>query len=229
VSQVDLPDFSAIPDPLAAHGSAQTPATSVAPAPPREAVGPTRSAVIRRRLAAVALGFGWLFLVQVVIGLRSGVPMWIMALHAGVPTALGAVALYLALRPGKVGVGPSARSVITFGVIGAATFSVAALATPCATQTMGYVEGSLLCGDITVLIAIVPLAAIAWAQRGTFVAGAGFRSALLGASVGFAAAGMQALHCIESDRYHVLFGHGWPVIALGLAAYLLLRKKLAVS
>lgn len=227
MSNFELPDFSAIPDPLAAHRS--PPPAPAPPAPAQVELGPTRSTTRRRRLIAVAVGFGWLFLVQLLIGIRSDVPPWIMLLHAGVPTALGALALYLALRPGKVGVGPSVRSVAVFALIATATFAGAALVTPCATQTMGYVEGSLLCGDITVLIAVIPLAIIAWAQRRSFVAGAGYRSALLGASVGLAAAGMQALHCIESDRYHVLFGHGWPVLAMAAAGYLLLRKRLAAG
>ncbi|NUP08795.1 MAG: DUF1109 family protein [Polyangiaceae bacterium] len=230
--QFDLADFASIPDPLAkpARSAPPGPVPAAAPAPvaPSE-VGPTRSTLHKRRLIAILVAFSWLFAVQIFIGIRDDVPAWIMVLHVGVPTLLGSVALWLAVQPGRVGLGPSMKAVAGFVVAAAVVFGVASLCTPCLERGLPLVQNSFLCGDWIMGIAIVPLAALAWAQRRSFAAGWGFRSGLLGISVGFTAAGMQALHCAHSDGMHVLLGHGWPVIGMGLLGYFLLRDRLRVA
>lgn len=226
----DLRELASIPDPLEGRiRPASANESAVVPTPVNAEVGPTRTMLRRRRLFAVVLGFAWLLAIQIAIGIRPDVPGWIMALHVGVPMLLGAIALWLAVHPGPVGLGPSVKSVAAFGVGAALVFGVASLCTPCLESGVVLAESSFLCGDFIMAIAVVPLIAIAWAQRRSWAAGVGFRTALLGSAVGFSAAGMQALHCPHSDGLHVLFGHGWPVVALGLVAYLLLRKKLQVA
>jgi hypothetical protein len=121
------------------------------------------------------------------------------------------------------------RGVAMFTGVAVVVFGVAALCTPCMERGLPLLQNSFLCGDWIMGIAVLPLLGLVWAARRTWAAGAGFRSALLGAAVGFTAAGMQALHCAHSDGLHVLIGHGWPVIALGALAYFLLGNRLKIA
>jgi hypothetical protein len=226
VTGFDLRDLASIPDPLAAQ---PTPPGRDAAAPPAAERGPTRKTLRHRRVFAILSVYVWLLAVQVFIGIRNDVPAWIMILHVGVPTLLGSVALWLALRPGRLGLGPSFRAVGSFVAVASVVFGVAALCTPCIEAGLPLLKNSFLCGDWILAIAVVPLFALAWATKRTWAAGAGFRSALLGAAVGFTAAGMQALHCAHSDGMHVLLGHGWPIVVLGAGAYILLRQRLRIA
>lgn len=220
----DIEELSSIPDPLAVRA-----APIAAPVRPSVAPGPTRSTVRMRRVLSVIFGVAWLVAIQLVIGIRTDLPPLLYFAHVGVPALLGGVAMWIALRPGPAGLGPSVKAMAIFVAVAPVAFAGAALCGPCVEQGLALAESIFLCGDFIIAIAILPLLALVWAQRRTWAAGSGFRSVMLGAAVGFTAAGMQALHCAHSDRYHVLVGHGWPVIFIALLGYFAIRRTMRIA
>lgn len=219
-------DLDSIPDPLAAYPQASEPLPALAP-PPQ--VGPTRATLQRRRLLAVFGSIAWLILIQIIIGIRTDLNLTVRLAHVGVPALLGAIALWLALEPGPSGLGPSWRSVIGFTVLSPFAFVAAALVAPCLEDAATLADGIFFCGDFIMAVGVVPMLALTWAQQRSFAAAAKPRSALLGVSVGFTAAGLQALHCAHSDGIHVLIGHSWPVLLMGLIAGLFLHRQMRVA
>ena len=74
----------------------------------------------------------------------------------------------------------------------------------------------LVCFDLTVVWAAVPLLAAAVVLRGAFAAGARWRSALLGGAVGLFAGATMNLHCPNVAPAHVVIGHGLAVLLAAL-------------
>ncbi len=232
MKELDLDALRSIPDPLGATPRAPKLA-AVSGEAPRPAAGPTRSVLRRRRTLVVALGLAWLFAIQLVIGIRGDVPFALMFLHVAVPSLLGAGALWLALDPGRAGVGPTIRSTSIFAVVASVVFAASMLLGPAVLGDAGVVQGedssnffekAFLCGDFILALAVVPLIGLAWVQRRTAPSSAGIKSALFGVAAGFTAGGLQALHCAHSDAPHVVLGHGWPVLVMGLVAWIAFRK-----
>lgn len=232
MNELDLEALRSIPDPLAATARAPKLA-AVSVDTPRPSPGPTRSAIRTRRSLVVAFGLVFLLGIQLVIGVRSDVPFALMFLHVAVPSFLGAAALWLALDPGRAGVGPSIRSTSIFAVVASVVFAASMLLGPIVLGDAGVVHGedssnffekAFLCGDFILALAVVPLVGLAWAQRRTAPSAAGIKSALFGVAAGFTAGGVQALHCAHSDAPHVVLGHGWPVLVMALVAWIALRK-----
>lgn len=216
-------DIGSIPDPLAAHPQAPLP-SAVSPTP-----GPTRAVLKRRRLLVVLGSIAWLTVIQIIIGVRMDLPIEVRLAHVGVPALLGAIALWLAFDPGPAGLGPSWRSVVGFAVLSPIAFIAAAFVAPCLEDAATLADGIFFCGDFIMAVGVVPMLALTWAQHRSFAAAAKPRSALLGVSVGFTAAGLQALHCAHSDGIHVLLGHSWPILVMGLIAGLFLQRQTRVA
>ncbi len=214
----DLPDFNLIPDPLAGRARA---VPALAPASP---AGPSRSVISKRRWVAITVGLVWLLATPLIWGYRLDIPTEQLVLHVGVPTALGVIALLLAFSRGRNGLGPGLVPSIAFAVAAPLVFVAASLMTPCFDSASTVAWTSFLCGDVLLVLALLPLGLLAWAQRRSFAASAGVRSMLVGGAVGLVAAGFQALHCVHTDGFHVAIGHGWPVIVLGLLGGLVVGR-----
>ncbi|MGC4089229.1 MAG: NrsF family protein [Polyangiaceae bacterium] len=82
----------------------------------------------------------------------------------------------------------------------------------------------LVCLDITLAWALVPLACAALSLRHAFPAGSTWRSALVGGASGLLAGGVMNLHCPNVDRLHMSIGHGVPVLVAVVAGALLMGR-----
>jgi hypothetical protein len=216
----DLSDLADIPDPL----SASAPPRSSRVVPPESS--PTRGAVRRRRLLAFGFAVAWMGGLLAAMGVATeragrwdGVLAWVL------PAVCGFAALWLALAPGRAGLGPSWRSAgALLGTAVALFFAVSMLS-----GEVGVVgSDSLLCGELILLLGVVPLLALAWALRRSSPTRSLARSGLLGGAMGLVAAAVQAVHCPNDAVLHSLLGHGVPVIILALVGATAVRRLTAV-
>jgi len=216
----DLSFLNEIPDP--ATGAA-SPAPAGAPAPPRPPVAsPTRSVNQRRRAAALAVSLGWLATHLVVYGVRADfhqLPAAYVAAQIALPFAFGAASLWVAVAPGRLGLGVGIGAVASLALLGPLSFWLfaATLHPPLGAQSAhGFWHGSLVCLDITLAWAAAPLLLAALSLRRAFPASASWRSALVGAALGLLSGAAINLHCANTDPAHLLAGHGVPVVVATL-------------
>ncbi|NUO52504.1 MAG: DUF1109 family protein [Polyangiaceae bacterium] len=212
----DLDDLSSIPDypPRGADPEARP----EPPEPPSDR-GPTRSEIMRRRRIAMLVGGAWLVVLLLLLGVRRDFELSLEVLaHALLPALLGAAALYAALAPGSVGLGPNARTTVALAVGGPVAFVVCALAFP-AIDGGHPPKAAFFCGDWGLLLGAVPLAALVWAQQRTCAAAAPWRSALIGIAMGLVGTATLGMHCANGDGWHVALGHGWPVVVFGIIGF----------
>lgn len=211
----DLGELASIPD-LPARAPSARPSP---PDPPAKDRGPTRDEILGRRRIAMIAGAVWLGVLLVALGLRHDMALsWEVLAHAVLPALLGAAALYAALAPGPVGLGPSARTTVALAVGGPLVFALSALAFPAIDGSHGA-RAAFFCGDWGLVLGAVPLAALAWAQRRTCAAAAPWRSALIGVAMGLVGVATLGMHCANGDGWHVALGHGWPVAVLGAVGF----------
>lgn len=225
------PDFAAqlgsVPDPTATS----VVAPPVAPRLPKAA---TRSEVRGRRLVALGASVGWLAAHLAVYGVRpdfATLPFPYIAAQILVPLLVSAASLSIALGRGRLGLGWKVGLVSALAVLGPASFCVIAAGAPvprALEPAASSLLGTVLCFDITIAWAAVPLLAAAIVLRGAFAGGALWRSALLGAAIGLFAGATMNLHCPNVAPAHVLVGHGMAVIlATLLGAFALVRRTRA--
>jgi hypothetical protein len=213
----DIADLASIPD-LPAR-PAREPSRATPPEPPASERGPTREAIARRRLVATVAALVWLVVLLLALGLRHDLaPTWEVLAHAGLPALFGAVALYTALAPGPIGLGPSIRATVALAVGAPLVFALAAYTFP-KIDGGHELRAAFFCGDWGLILGAVPLAALAWAQRRTCAAAAPWRSALLGVAMGLVGAATLGMHCANGDGLHVALGHAWPVVVLGAVGF----------
>jgi hypothetical protein len=218
---LDLRDLDGIPDPLAGRALPPLPPP---PALPKEA-SPTHGTLRRRRIVALAIGAAWMIAIVAFFGLRGDLaPSPLVLAHVGLPAVLGAAALFAALSGGPAGLGPSSRVTLVLALAGPLAFVVTAAMFATHDSGAGLAKGIFICGDIVLLLGAVPLAALTWAARRTCVTGAPWRSALLAIAIGLAGATALGMHCNITDGLHVALGHGWPILALGVIGWGLVRR-----
>lgn len=209
----DLSFLKEIPDPVAAPPAS-------APTPPRlgSAPSPVRSSTRQSRFLALGVSALWLIAHLSVYGLRGDLqrlPPLYLALQVGLPGLLGALSLWVALAPGRLGLGLRVTVVATLAVLGPLTFWLLAAGVPAP-----YAEGplanfwlsSLLCLDITLAWAAAPLLLAALVLRRAFPSAALWRSALVGAAVGLLCGAAINLHCAIVNQAHMFAGHGVPIV-----------------
>jgi hypothetical protein len=212
----DLSLLDEIPDP--AHEPAGQPLRL--PALPHELTeqAPDRRQIRRRRRNACLLSGGWLLTHLAVFGLRRDLhqlPSGYVLAQVWLPLALALASLYVATRPGRLGLGVNWAVIATLAVLGPLTFWITGLATPmpyAATADTQPWLGALVCSDIMLAWMSAPLFAAAFALRGAFAAAASWRSALVGAGVGLFSGVTINLHCPNVHPFHLAIGHGVPVV-----------------
>ncbi|MEY2932446.1 MAG: hypothetical protein RL033_3195 [Pseudomonadota bacterium] len=221
----DLSFLKEIPDPLA-----RSPQLAP-PSPPRfTSASPVRSNIRRSRLLGAGLGILWLATHLGVYGLREDLPRLpplYLALQVGLPALLGAASLWLAMAPGKLGLGASIGLVSGLAVLGPLSFWLMAVGVPvpyAADPVEGFWLGSLLCLDITLAWAAVPLLLAALVLRRAFPSATLWRSALVGAAVGLLCGAAINLHCANVDASHMLAGHGVPIVLATLLGGLVVSR-----
>jgi hypothetical protein len=225
--QPDLADFGEIPDPLAAEEARRV--------PPRAAdlavEAPERGVVRARRAAALCVSLAWLGVHLAVYGVRTdlmSLPLLYAATQILVPIALAFTALAVATGPGKLGLGPSISVVVTLAVLGPASFVLIALGAPIPRAPLAS-EGSLwlgalVCLDITLVWAAVPLLVAALSLRHAFPVASRWRAATVGGSCGLVSGAVMNLHCPNVDPFHIALGHGIPVIVATVIGAVLMSR-----
>lgn len=233
----DLSFLDQIPDPVPED---QRPKANGAAPPERPPPQPSsrfasksldRAQVRRRRWVALGLSGAWLLTHLVVYGVRqdlAALPASYIAVQIGLPLGVATGSLAVALSPGKLGLGVSLGALATVVLLGPLSFWISALVMPRPGALAGDAGlfGALVCFDITLLWAALPLVAAAFALRRSFAGGAVWRSALIGAAAGLFSGAVMNLHCTNVDPLHMAFGHGLPVVAGALIGALVLVRWL---
>lgn len=192
---------------------------------------PARTVVQQRRVLALVASVAWLGAHLVVYGVRPDLrqlPALYVAAQIALPFLTALVSVFVGLASGKLGLGLRVGLVSVLTVLGPTAFALIALGAPVPSVVpdgAGSLIGMLVCFDITVAWAAVPLLFAALAYRGAFPAAARWRSALVGAGAGLFAGAVMNLHCPNLAPAHMLFGHGLPVILATLAGALLLARR----
>jgi hypothetical protein len=220
-------DFSLleeIPDPV------QAPPGEPPKPPALSQVAPDRAQVRRRRQGALGLSLTWLVCHLAVFGVRQDLqqlPSPYLAAQVGLPLLLSLASLYVATRPGRFGLGLDWMAVAALAVFGPLAFWVVGVVMPpphAAAKDLHPWLGALACSDIMLAWMFVPLFAAAIAWRGAFAAAAAWRSALIGAAVGLLSGATINLHCQNTHPFHLVIGHGVPVLLGALVGGLVVKR-----
>jgi uncharacterized membrane protein YsdA (DUF1294 family) len=221
----ELPDFGDIPDPVA-HPAAPASASPLRFGPDSAIRDKTR----KQRLAALALSVGWLGAHLAVYGVRADLPTLpplYVAVQVVLPLALALGSLVIAVRAGRLGLGVNIGLLTALALIGPISFWLVGVGAPLP-RAPGSGSDSLLsafvCLDITLAWAAVPILCAALSLRRAFPSASAWRSALIGSACGLFAGAVMNLHCTNVDRFHMLFGHGIPVLASVLAGAFLMQR-----
>jgi hypothetical protein len=223
-SDPQLAPFGEIPDPL--------PAAKARPAAlrlPDLVPSPDRASARRRRLLALVGSFGWIGGHLAIFGIRRDLdelpPLYTIA-QVLLPFAVAILALAVALGSGRLGLGVRVGVVSALAILGPALFALTAVGAPVPGEVpVATLVGIFICFDITAAWAAVPLLFAALSLRGAFAAAAMWRSALLGAGAGLFAGATMNLHCQNVAPFHMVLGHGLPVILAALTGALLLTLR----
>ena len=225
----EVPDFGDIPDPVAAPASG-LPASS----PRFDAGAPTRENTRTRRFAALALGIGWVGAQLAVYGFRDDLPALppsYVAMQVVLPLALAVASLVVATRAGRFGLGVNVGLLMALGLSGPLSFWLMSVAAPLPRVAEAGGDSwvkAFVCLDITLSWAAVPMLCAALALRRAFPSASSWRSALVGSACGLFAGGVMNLHCANIDRFHMLFGHGIPVVVSALVGALLMQRLVRI-
>jgi hypothetical protein len=218
--------FSEIPEP-AGDGGVPLPR----PRAPATVAAPERTTVRKQRLAALLASVAWVGTHLTVYGIRNDFervsPLYVVA-QVLLPFVLAIASLVVAVAPGRLGLGMKIGLISTLALLGPATFCLIAFGSPppyAVPEGAGSLIGVLVCFDITVAWAAMPLLLAVLSLRGAFAAGSRLRSALVGAAAGLFAGATMNLHCPNVSSLHVLLGHGLPVVLAAAAGAVFLAFR----
>lgn len=218
--------FSEIPEP-AGDGGGSLPRLRA----PAIVAAPERTTVRKQRLAALVASVAWVGIHLAVYGIRNDFdrvsPLYLVA-QVLLPFVLAMASLSVALAGGRLGLGMKIGLISTLALLGPTTFCLIAFGSPApyvVPDGAGSLIGILVCLDITVAWAALPLLLAVLALRGAFAAGSRHRSALVGAAAGLFAGATMNLHCPNVSSLHVLLGHGLPVVLAAAAGALFLAFR----
>ena len=184
-----------------------------------------------RRVAALTGSVAWLLTHLAVYGIRSdfqGLPVLYIAAQILLPFLIAVASLFAALSYGKLGLGLKVGIISGLALLGPLAFCLIAWGAPepyVAGPEAWSLLGILVCFDITVAWAAVPLLFAGLALPGAFATSVRWRSALVGAAIGLFAGATMNLHCPNVAPLHVLMGHGLPVIVATLMGALVLGYR----
>ncbi len=214
------PLFGDIPDP--ADGA--TPRASVRP-PTLDAEDRPRSSVRRLRWLALVFSAFWYAAHLLAYGIRSdlhSLPWLYQMAQISLPLSLALASLWLALSPGRLGLGVKVEWLSVMAIVGPLSFWMIALWAPePRIPDPATLLSTFLCFDITLAWAGIPLLLAVVGLRRAFPSASAWRSALLGSACGLFAAGIMNLHCANVNRWHLVAAHGLPIlIAIAVGAWL---------
>src|SRR5262245_49168760 len=160
---------------------------------------PTRAKVRTRRIGALVGALAWAAMVLSFFGPRDDMAeeAAIVATGAGVASAMLVVLLRVSLGGGTRGLGPKRSWARALAVGGPAAFVAWALLFVRGEgfAALGPTSAVLACAGVALLIIAPAMALGMVAVRRSFVTGAGWRGALLGAACGAVGAIVLTFHC----------------------------------
>jgi hypothetical protein len=220
-----LPTFDDIPDPL----SAAAPRVELPPAQTPARPAPTRGDVARARRLALLVGSGWVVGQLAIAGIRADmvqVPLGYTLGLGVLPFAAGALCFAAALAPGRLGLGARVVGLALLALIAPLIFTVSnyVFSPPYAGAPLGEFKHGVFCFNIAMAWTLLPLVVAGFALRSTFVAGAVWRSALLGLGAGLVVATTSMLRCPLSGAWHMALSHGGAVVASALLGAFVLSR-----
>jgi negative regulator of sigma F NrsF-like protein len=235
----DLSFLDQIPDPVpeehrpGTNGDKSGAGRAIRPPPSSRRKEPSldRAQTRRRRWVALGLSGAWLMTHLIVYGVRQDLahlsPFYV-AVQIGLPFAFAVGSLCVALSPGKLGLGVSLAAIAGLGLLGPSSFWLSALIMPVPRGLVADASllPALVCLDITLLWAALPLVVAAVSLRRAFPGGAVWRSALVGAAAGLFSGATMNLHCANVDPLHIVVGHGVPVIVGALVGAFVIARWL---
>lgn len=221
----DLDRLLDIPDPYADLGHDAPPQVVNQELP----ASPTRAGVHRLRIIALACALLYEAGLLALAGLRpdlSSLPPAILAVGTLAPLASAMLALILAERTGKSGVGSAGLRVaavllVPLGLFGLSTFLSAHGAIVLSGRA--YWSATAMCVMATAVLAAGPLVLAIIAFRRAFASAAGWRTAALGVACGAVAAAAMNLRCAVDGQLHLLLGHGAALVVAGVVGLSLAR------
>lgn len=217
----DIPDVRpAVSQPATADGRK--------PLLPSDAA-PTRADVDRRRLAATLLSVAWLTAQLLAFGLRKDLHELPLGYVLGLvltPASAGILAIVLAIHAGRFSLGLRPALVVALALVCPLMFVAAGLflPVPAAGGRAGSWGSHAFCLGVTILWASLPLVSAGLAFQRAFASSAAWRSALLGAGCGLAAAALFTLHCSIVGKAHIAFAHGGAALLIALVGGLVLSR-----
>jgi hypothetical protein len=198
---------------------------------PALVAAPERTTVRKQRLAALLASVAWVGTHLTVYGIRNDfdrVSLLYVVAQVLLPFVLAIASLMVAVAPGRLGLGMKLGLISTLALLGPATFCLIAFGSPppyVVPVGAGSLIGVLVCFDITVAWAAMPLLLAVLSLRGAFAAGSRLRSALVGTAAGLFAGATMNLHCPNVSSLHVLLGHGLPVVLTATAGAVFLTFR----
>lgn len=170
------------------------------------AASPTRRATHTRRLAAVAAALAVESAIIMFLGLRPPAELQLSRVMFGVALPLLGATLALGV------VSATLRTRKAAWVVGAVATSMFALSCVLASGPgSSSLRGIVVCGILTIVLSIIPIATAVWAMRFAFATAVTAKTVAVGAACGIVAAAFIRLHCDNDDNWHVLMGHGAAV------------------
>lgn len=222
---VDPLPFGDIPDPLDT-----TETDIVRRREPSLSIAPGRGAVRLQRWTGLALSLAWLGTHLAVYGVRPDLAQLstlYVAAQVAVPFGFAVGALFVALNPGRNGLGVRIAVVFLLAILGPASFVLIGLGAPAPRvlpSDPNFWLNAVLCLDVTLAWTSVPLLCAAAVLRHSFASAAQWKSALVGGGCGLFAGATMNLHCANADGVHMALGHGIPVvIAAAVGAFVMSR------
>jgi hypothetical protein len=219
----DLDRLARVPDPF--EGDDELPAPPALPVP-----APTRADHHRRLLVAgaaiVLLQPVWIVLSRHAMPLRD-ITMRNLVIGLGVPLLATAVTWLLATHRGRRGLG-APTSWLALGIaLATLLFVTTTLATAPADQdasAAAFAERAMRCAVQAGVLGVVSLGVFAMAFRNAFATASTWRTAAIGVACGALATSTMSLACFHQGAMHVLLGHGWMIVAGGIAGAVVGRR-----
>ncbi len=219
-----LPDFDLIPDPLGAAELLPPPVPG-----PGIGAGPARGTLRRTRWLGLLVSAVWLAGQLGIIGIRGDMPKVPLGYTLGfavAPALAGALCFFVALSPGRLGLGLRVGVLALLALLGPVAFAVSAYAfsPPYPGAPLGELMHGVFCFNMALAFTIVPLIVAGFALRNAFATSAVYKSALIGAGAGLLVSTTSMLRCPLSGALHMGLSHGGAVIASALLGALVLSR-----
>jgi len=198
----------------------------------RREPAPARDTTVRRNAIAFALAFLPLVVFQLIELHLGDRPLGFVVVNVVGWALVAAAATWGTVARGRSMLGRASASLVGVTLaLPIVFFAIAALGYapwPAAMHVDCTVAHDLSCCELTLVLALGPLAAFAYARRGTDPVHPRMTGAAIGASAGAWAATAMALHCPITSMRHVVLGHIAAVVVFTFLGLVVGARVVAV-